>query len=541
MEDNSYTSYGLHQQPESSSSHLTEYQIRPCSEKIIFYDNAPLANNAIHSHPRGTESNSFQHSERLDFYSQPGNPSIPNGRYPSIYHPTDGNESKNHTGSRGYPSHEERLSLLPHHRRVIASNHGEFHQHGQNSLQNSSLPQESILQENNSHAHQNSLQYHSYNSTTTAEKYHSIHQCSSNVGLDTTQGEIRQVVLPRNSAVLGEVRGNLPVGTQGQGRYLSTTYHPSSMDHDTSSTSNIREEDQSLMTKQNQKLHAENPVNLSIPPAVRPMPNNLISSSRDQSGSKPGQTHPKNQQQGSQDHWSHEYSVPFHHQGTLNQNRLHAEARSNNHPSAQYQDGDRRIGKKVFILHFGETAEAFDSNPVLKLGVTLRRMEVDVTLDLFEHDTQVDSWPLWYEQKIKDSDVVLCIITENFYYQLTNNHVLGNSVYNLMNSSSTKSIAFRAVFLNTVKQIEHIPPAMRGATSYTISSNRLTPNDEEFANLYAFLTGQNRVEKPPLGNMIVLAPKKSRCKLHNFNITILYVIILFLLFSCSFFWRSSAR
>ena len=42
---------------------------------------------------------------------------------------------------------------------------------------------------------------------------------------------------------------------------------------------------------------------------------------------------------------------------------------------------------------------------------------------------------------------------------------------------------------------------MQGSTCYSICSNRLTPEDDEFANLYAFLTGQNRIVKPPLGKI----------------------------------------
>ena len=103
----------------------------------------------------------------------------------------------------------------------------------------------------------------------------------------------------------------------------------------------------------------------------------------------------------------------------------------------------------------------------MKLAVCLTRMDVDVTVDLFKYDNPPDSWPIWYEQKIKDSNVVLCIITKNFYHQLTNgNHVVGNSVYNLMNGS--RNIAFRAVFIDTDKRemMEYVPPAIQGATSY---------------------------------------------------------------------------
>ena len=43
---------------------------------------------------------------------------------------------------------------------------------------------------------------------------------------------------------------------------------------------------------------------------------------------------------------------------------------------------------------------------------------------------------------------------------------------------------------------------MQGSTCYSICSNRLTPEDDEFANLYAFLTGQNRTMELSLGNNI---------------------------------------
>ena len=211
---------------------------------------------------------------------------------------------------------------------------------------------------------------------------------------------------------------------------------------------------------------------------------------------------------------------------------------SSSHRNTPQLDNGKQKSKKVFILHFSDTVDSLETNPVLKLAVCLTRMEVDVSVDLFEYDDPPDSWPMWYERSIKDSNVVLCIITKKFYDQLTNgNHVVGYSVYNLMNSSS--NIAFRAVFIDADKRemMEYIPPAIRGATCYSISSNRLTPNDDEFANLYAFLTGQNRVEKPPLGNRIVLAPKKSRCKSHNFKTTTLVIFSLFY-FSWSFFWRA---
>ena len=184
--------------------------------------------------------------------------------------------------------------------------------------------------------------------------------------------------------------------------------------------------------------------------------------------------------------------------------------------SIQYQDTGPDVvqqpkGRKVFILHYVPDKEGHMKQALLSLALCLRGMQVDVSIDMFERDPSVDNWSIWYEREILSSSVVLCIITPNFYTSLTSSEcVKGYSVYNLLNNS--KGIAFRAVFIDSEKNMEYVPLSMRGATCYSISSHRLTVNDEEFASLYAFLTGQNRVEKPPLGNMVKLAPKRSKCK-----------------------------
>jgi len=184
--------------------------------------------------------------------------------------------------------------------------------------------------------------------------------------------------------------------------------------------------------------------------------------------------------------------------------------------SIQYHDSGSDViqqskGKKVFILHYIPDEEVHLRQSLLTLAVCLRDMRVDVSIDMFERDITVDNWSIWYERQILSSNVVLCIITPNFYTSLTSgDRVKGYSVYNLLNNS--KGIMFRAVFLDSEKNMEYVPLSMRGATCYSISSHYLSVHDEEFASLYAFLTGQNRVEKPPLGNVVVLAPKRSKCK-----------------------------
>ena len=331
----------------------------------------------------------------------------------------------------------------------------------------------------------------------------------------------QEISLPSQRGHLSQQNGNM--GSHSSQRIVMEVSQCTSLGQAPSGTE-LRQSQKTRnpMSIRNDRLNQENTFNQGVPPHVvkvpTPVPGYHISLYRDQGDQEPGHvpsaTHSQpisdpsqkvnayggKSNQGPED-------IPFHkHNHEISQGFSHR-----NMPP----DASGQMHKKVFILHFTNTEHSLETNPVLKLATCLRRMDVNVTLDLFEYDNRIDNWLVWYERKINESDVVLCIITENFYDQLTNgNHVLGNSVYNLMNQS--RNIAFLAVFIDADKRemMEHVPPAMRGATSYSLSSNRLTPNDDEFANLYAFLTGQNRVKKPELGNMIILAPKTSRCKLH---------------------------
>jgi len=173
-------------------------------------------------------------------------------------------------------------------------------------------------------------------------------------------------------------------------------------------------------------------------------------------------------------------------------------------PNVQPADKPKR--KKVFILHYVPSDSGF-IQAVESLATFLREIGVDVSIDLFEKDPgTVENWSIWYENEISSSDVVLCIMTQNF-----NSNIKGVfSIYNLM--SSHKDIAFRAVFLDSPRVTEYIPLSMQGSTSYCISSQCLSLKDEDFASLYALLTGQNRLEKPPVGKVLCLPPKRSKCK-----------------------------
>ncbi|XP_065919084.1 uncharacterized protein [Dysidea avara] len=169
----------------------------------------------------------------------------------------------------------------------------------------------------------------------------------------------------------------------------------------------------------------------------------------------------------------------------------------------------QRRRRGVFILHFSNIGDTI-GKAILRFAAKLRELCVDVAIDLFELDNPPRNWSAWYEQKLMQSDVVLCMIDDMFYNNLTSgSRVVGYTVYNLMNDPNV-NVTFRAVFLDRPKDMMYVPPAMQGGTSYCISSSCLGVENEEFANLYANLTGQNRIQKPKLGQMIKLAPKTGR-------------------------------
>lgn len=213
---------------------------------------------------------------------------------------------------------------------------------------------------------------------------------------------------------------------------------------------------------------------------------------------------------------SHE-GPPFVNEGISSQKVLKMQPPGERYKSIQQSDNvpeDNNQGKKkVFILHSIPGDDPL-VDALLLFATTLREKSINVSIDLFEQDSDKNNWFMWYEREILSSKVVLCIITPDFYETITkNDRIKGYAVYNLI-GDSTRDIAFRAVFLDTPKNMEYVPLSMRGATCYCISSNDLNiPENDEFTNLYAFLTGQNRFEKPKLGKMIVLTPRKSRCKL----------------------------
>ena len=189
---------------------------------------------------------------------------------------------------------------------------------------------------------------------------------------------------------------------------------------------------------------------------------------------------------------------------------LQLAARQNENLSSNLPN--KNVTDKVFILHFTEEDDVILQDAILQLASCLRSFNVDITLDLFERDNFHGNWNMWYERELKESKVVLCIITQDFYKGLTTNHVKGNSAYNLL---SDGKIPFIPIFLESKVDKRHIPLSMRGANVYRIMLKDI-PNpkqadgwSENFRNLYSFLTPQNRMGPPELGETVAMPRRAS--------------------------------
>ena len=183
-------------------------------------------------------------------------------------------------------------------------------------------------------------------------------------------------------------------------------------------------------------------------------------------------------------------------------------------PAAVQIEGTERKTDKVFILHFTDDDDDISKDAILQLASCLRQLHVDVSLDLFEKDNFHGNWNIWYERELKESRIVLCIITKDFHNELTmTDRVKGYSVYNLL---SDGTIPFIPVFLESKVNKSYIPLSMRGSNVYPIFLKDIPKVKQQsehwsknFENLYSFLTAQSRTQPPELGEVVQIPRHKS--------------------------------
>jgi len=170
-------------------------------------------------------------------------------------------------------------------------------------------------------------------------------------------------------------------------------------------------------------------------------------------------------------------------------------------------EGGVAISETVFISYSHDSAEHIHC--VLELSNRLRSEGVDAVLDQYE-ESPPEGWPRWMDLQIRKATFVLLVCTETYFRRVMGQEVErsglgvrweGNLVYqHFYNDGALNQRFIPVVFAQD--DTHYIPTPFQGTTHYRVD----TPDGYE--RLYMRLTGQKRVEKPPLGDRRSL-PKRE--------------------------------
>jgi hypothetical protein len=170
--------------------------------------------------------------------------------------------------------------------------------------------------------------------------------------------------------------------------------------------------------------------------------------------------------------------------------------------------------RSCFVSYYAETADERDQ--VLQLSNELRKLGIDCEVDIYYDDNPPGNWATWVEKQITTRNVTLIICSRAYYEVLHEKrrvhtdakvHFEGQLMHSLIYSASPNR--FIPVFLgaNNPIKVEYIPAVLRASHKYHISRFPLElgkPGHEQFTNLYAFLSGQERKSSPAVRDVASL-------------------------------------
>ena len=154
---------------------------------------------------------------------------------------------------------------------------------------------------------------------------------------------------------------------------------------------------------------------------------------------------------------------------------------------------------KVFISYSHDSLEHV--RRVMGLAERLRRDGVDAQLDQYVAGTPARGWPRWMEDQLDAAQFVLVICTETYQRRFLGREephkgegadFEGSFVTLELYHSRTATNKFVPVVFDRQDEA-FIPRALSGHTYYLLNS------EDNYANLYAFLTGQAGVVPGKLG------------------------------------------
>lgn len=157
---------------------------------------------------------------------------------------------------------------------------------------------------------------------------------------------------------------------------------------------------------------------------------------------------------------------------------------------------------KVFISYSHDSISHREK--AVKLSNRLRQDGVDASIDAYVLHP-AEGWPKWMEAQLRLDFVVIILspkYVESFNQETgasSGAQYEGGIISALLLQKGLRFENIAVVCFDDWKNID-IPPVLFGCTRCYVD------RQGEYKKLYAFLTGQVLVEKPPLGNLIVLKP-----------------------------------
>jgi len=158
------------------------------------------------------------------------------------------------------------------------------------------------------------------------------------------------------------------------------------------------------------------------------------------------------------------------------------------------------IPPKVFISYAHDTEQFADQ--VLDFSNKLRENYIDATIDQYE-ECPPQGWPRWMDEQIENSDFVIIICTEKYYYNITkhkNNVGKGvnweiNIIYQHLYDNCCNNQKFIPIIFNNYKTGNILKP-LKSSTIY------YTNKEKDFKKLCNRLKGIKNTVKPELGTSI---------------------------------------
>jgi hypothetical protein len=142
----------------------------------------------------------------------------------------------------------------------------------------------------------------------------------------------------------------------------------------------------------------------------------------------------------------------------------------------------------------------------LELAERLRQDGIDAQIDQYVEGTPVEGWPRWMLNRLGSVNFVLVICTDTYYRRFRGQEEAGHGrgvdwegsliTFEIYTAKSS-AVKFVPVCLRQ-SDIGFVPEPLRGATIYILDS------EENYGELYAFLTGQAGVRPGDLGALKTL-------------------------------------